>query len=378
MCLFWASLARRPAGQWQMQRWIVLLGVLLGAGQAWAQPSAAPSGSADPDKVWSSCTEYLPKGVAPPELIASFEERGLSGYAAWLTITVKHGPGETVMPEGFRVQRGSDAMVALREAGWVIPEPEGGVAPRIERPDPDEDAKSLTTTVALPFVPLPKEPGRHKLMLPPIPVTVARANGQVLTVCTTPKPIVIEDPIANEVDPKVRPNPPPRPQREEWVLAKQVTLAVLGATALALLLAWILRKWMRRPKVVPAKPRELPWVAAMKELDAIRNSSLLEEGQLDEYFDRVDNCVRFYLGDRYGFDGLESTSSEIRALLKRVYPPIVKIKEIKRFLEDTDLIKFTELTARREDCDEVSARAEVIILGTVPPGTARAPQRRAA
>jgi hypothetical protein len=343
---------------------------LLGAGVARAQTSAPssvpPAGSAE-RKVSTSCTPYVPKGATAPEMETSLEPHGLSGYAAWLTVKITHGPGETVMPEGFRIQRGSDEMLALREAGWVIPEPEGGVAPRIERPDSDEGQR-LTTTVTLPFVPLPKEPGRHQLFLPPIPIAVGRANGQVMTLCTAPQGIVVDDPIANEVDPKVRPNPPPRPQREEWVLAKQVTYAVLGAIALALLLAWLLRRWMKRPKPVPVKPRELPWVAAMKELDAIRTSALLEEGQLDEYFDRVDNCVRFYLGDRYGFDGLESTSKEIRAILKRVYPPIVKLKDIRRFLKDTDLIKFTELKPTREDCDEVTLRAEAIITGTIPPG----------
>ena len=36
-------------------------------------------------------------------------------------------------------------------------------------------------TVEIPFVPLPKDPGRHLMTLPPVPITVARANGQVMT-----------------------------------------------------------------------------------------------------------------------------------------------------------------------------------------------------
>jgi hypothetical protein len=305
---------------------------------------------------------------------ASLEPRGLTGYAAWLTVTILHGPGETVMPEGFRIQRESEAMKALRAAGWVIPDPAGGAAPVIEREEGEAEVK---TTLRLPFVPLPEEPGRHRLVLPPIPITVARASGQVMTLCTPPSTMQVDDPIANELDPDVRPNPPPRPQREDWALARQVTYAVLGAIVLALLLFWLLRRWARRPKAVPQRPRELPWVAALKELDAIRGSSLLAEGRLDEYFDRVDNCLRFYLGDRYGFDGLESTSAEIRAVLKRVYPPIARFDEIHRFLEVTDLIKFTEMRPASEDCLDVTTRAEAIIVTTTP-ATRPADERRAA
>jgi DNA-binding response OmpR family regulator len=47
--------------------------------------------------------------------------------------------------------------------------------------------------------------------------------------------ILVEDPIANELDPKVKPNPEPRPQREEWVLAKQVAAGLLIAAVTALI-----------------------------------------------------------------------------------------------------------------------------------------------
>jgi hypothetical protein len=219
----------------------------------------------------------------------------------------------------------------------------------------------------IPFVPLPKDPGRSAMVLPPVPIALSRASGELVTVCTRPHEIVVEDPIANEIDPKVKPNPPPQPQREEWVLAKQVSIGVLAGAALALLLAWLIRGFLRRPKVVPAPPPKLPWIAALEELAAIRRSSLLAEGRTGEFFDRVSDCVRHYLGARYGFDGLESTTDEMRALLKRVRPPVPVLPEIGGFLSDCDLVKFARVQPTEEDCLEALGRGETIVQRTTPP-----------
>ncbi len=330
----------------------------------------APSADAG-TKVWSSCAEYLPKGATRPQLEAQLPTRGMSGYAVPLTLVVTHGRGETVMPGGFRIQRGSDAMRALEESGWVIPESDGGAGPVIDRPQISGTEKTVTTTLILSFVPLPEEPGRHRLTLPPLPISVGRANGQVMTLCTEPQTITIDDPIANELDPKVKPNPAPRAQREDWPLARQATIGVLAAIALAILLAWLIRKAQQRPKVEPPKAKVLPWIAAMKELAEIRGSTMLADDQHDEYFDRVSECLRRYLGDRYGFDGVESTSAEIRLMLKRVYPPVTNQEQIDRFLDDTDFIKYAEVKPTRDDCAQSIDRAEDVVRKTTPAAAVR-------
>lgn len=346
------------------------LGLLLGAADISAQPAPPPSagatGAPQPGAITASCTEHVPKGAPRPELRATLPARGISGYEARLEVVLEHAPGETVLPEGFHVQRDSDAAKAIERAGFVIPDPDGGAPPRIET---RRGESKSTTTLSLPFVPLPKEAGRHELVLPPIPIAVARANGEVMTLCTEPKPITVEDPIANEAEPKVRPNPPPRPQRETWQTAKQVFYGGLAALLVAALLSWLVHRWLSRPKVVPPVPRPLPWIAAMTELEAIRRSSLLAEQRHDEHFDRVNECVRRYLGERYGFDGLESTTDEIRRLLSRVRPRPAELERIVGYLEDSDLVKFADLEPSREDCVGGWERAERIVRVTTPAPT---------
>lgn len=350
------------------------LGLALAAGWAAALAGAlcawdAGAQDAASQRTWASCSEHVPPGATRPEIKEVFPERGLSGYAAHLEVTVTHGKGETVLPEGFKIQSASDAAKALSSAEFVIPDPDGGAAPSIHV---EHGESTSTSKLLIPFVPLPKNPGRNMMVLPPVPIAVARASGELVTVCTAPHPIVVEDPIANEANPEVRPNPPPRPQREEWVLAKQVAIGLVIAAVTALLTVLFIRRWKSRPKPAPVVPTKLPWIAALEELDEIRRSSLLADQRTGEYFDRVSDCVRKYLGARYGFDGLETTTDEMRALLRRVYPTVPVINDIGDFLGDCDLVKFARVEPAEDDCLRALSIGETIIRKTIPPPMTRA------
>jgi hypothetical protein len=320
-----------------------LLGALAGLGLS-ALALATPALGEEPPKTWTSCTEHLPKGAQRPELHAELPAKGTIGWASTLELSLKHGKGETVLPEGFRLQPSSDAAKALSESGFVLPDPRGGAAPALTR-----DPSGESTRVSIPLLTLPKQPGRQLLRLPPLPVVVARANGEQLTLCTGALTITVEDPTASEPDPKVHPNPEGRPQREPWELARRLTWGILLGILLTLLGLWQLRRWRRRPRPEPLVKPKLPWLAALEELEALRQSSLLAEGQTGLYFDRVSDCLRRYLGARYGFDGLESTSDEIRRLLGRVRPPVTELPAIVAFLGDCDLVKFARLVPGESD-----------------------------
>jgi hypothetical protein len=334
----------------------------------------------DAGKVWASCVEHVPKGATRPTIEEHFPDRGLSGYAASLEVTVKHGKGETVLPEGFRVQGSSDAAKALAAAGFVIPEGDAGSAPSISSgasgptasgapkgaPVDAAGAASAATKVTIPFLILPKEPGRNAMVLPPIPIAVRRASGELVTVCTRAHRILVEDPIANEVDPKPRSNPPPRVQREPWVMAERVAMGAVGGALLTLFFAYLYLSYRRRPKPEPYVEPKLPWVLALEELAEIGASTLLADGRTDEYFDRVSNTVRKYLGGRYGFDGLESTTDELRALLKRVRPKVVELERIGAFLAECDLVKFARMVPTENDCLAALARGEELVHKTMP------------
>jgi hypothetical protein len=214
---------------------------------------------------------------------------------------------------------------------------------------------------------LPSEPGRHTLTLPPLPIVVARASGDVVTVCTKPHTVIVDDPTASTPDAQPHANPTPRPQREEWVaLERALAWAALGV-AVGSLLAWAVVRWRKRPKPVPPPPPpRVPWEVALERLDEVRHAGLLETSRFAEFFDRVNDAVRQYLGARFGFDGLESTTDETLAALRRVPSFGIPMPELAGFLQQCDLVKFADLTPTHAECERALVEAERVVRATMP------------
>lgn len=323
-------------------------------------PSTPPA--ADATSIGTgTCIERIPEGKTPPKLNETFPSRGKSGHAATLVVKVTHLKGEEVLPGGFRIADG-EGLEALKRAHLTLPDPEGPARPVITR-----NSEGTETEVKLSVVPLPPEPGRHELTLPPLPISVARASGQVLTVCTKPHPITVEDPIANTPDPKPKPNPPPRRQLEEWELLKRLVYGGLVALVVGVVAAWLFTRWRKRPRPLPLPPPPRPaWEVALEELHDIRHAGLIRQQRFSEHFDRVSDAIRQYLGDRFGFDGLESTTREALTVLEKVTPPIESMDKVQAFLRQADLVKFARLTPSEDECELALSRGEEIVRSTMP------------
>jgi hypothetical protein len=315
----------------------------------------------------AECVETGPSGAERPKLVDAFPTRGTSGYAATLHVVVTHGKGESVLPRGLELQGDSDAAKALKAAGFAIPDQDGGSAAQLSSVDLDPKTGQRQTTLDLPLVVLPPEPGRHTLSLPALPVSVARASADVVTLCTKPHAIVVEDPTASIPDAQPKPNPAPRPQREEWVaLERGLSWGLLGI-ALGAVIAWLVYRWRKRPKpVVPPPPPRPPWEVALERLDQARHAGLLETKRFSDFFDRVNDAVREYLGARFGFDGLESTTDETLASLRRIPRFDLPIPEIAAFLQECDLVKFADVTPTLEECERALVQAERMVRTTTP------------
>jgi len=323
-----------------------------------ASPALAPSGAAD------TCVERLPEGKSRPQLREEISGRGTSGHAHRLRLVIEHGPGETVLPGGFQLQAGGSELKALENSHFFVPDPNGSAAPRIDR---KSGGNASQTTVDLWLVPLPDKPGRQELTLPPLPIAIARASGELMTLCTAPHPVVVEDPIANDPNAKPKANPPGRPQIEEWTTAKYVTIAAAIALLVGALLAILIGVWRKRPKVAPPPPPQRPpWEAAMEGLYDLRHSGLLADLRFAEFYDRGTDIVRRYLGERYGYDGLESTTREALAALRNVGLPLEVWVKIQEFMQDADLVKFAKQAPTEAECLGLLDRAEYLVSSTVP------------
>lgn len=364
-----------------MRRALVLLAVVIAPATAHAaDPLDAGAGAGDSTY---GCVESIPRGAQKPILLEHFPTRGTSGWAATLSITVRHGKGEKVLPSGLNLSHAGDAKKLLKEAGFAIPEQDASAGAQIWTEKEDPQKPGAVTHLELPLVLLPPNAGRNTIVLPRLPVAVARANGEIMTMCTMPHPIVVDDPIANVPDAKPVPNPPPLVQREEWTaLKKALGWGALGL-ALGSVIAWFVYKRVTKPKPPPPPPPPRPpWEVALEKLDEVRHAGLLEVQRHAEYFDRVSDAVRGYLGARFGFDGLESTTDEILASLKKrgggfirmdegapsstMPAPGVPLDDIARFLRECDLVKFAKYTPSPEECAKALASGETIVKTTMP------------
>ncbi len=378
---------RRPAVMAATSGTLLLLGSVLAAGSAGAQaatqagtqaagqggvqaevqggsPDAGVAALAPPQRpAPSACVEHIPEGKARPALVESFPERAKAGYAAPLRLEIQHGLGESVLPGGFKLQLDGPEGKALTRAQFLIPSLEGPAAPRITRTRSEGGA---TTTVELSFVPLPKEAGPHTLTLPSVPIAIARASGELITLCTSEHEVRVDDPTANLVQATPRPNPGPRPQLEVWTAAKNVVLGALLALPLGALIAFAISRWLRRQRPLPPPPPPRPaWERALEALAAVRARRLIEQGLTTQHFAEVSQAVRDYLGQRYGFDGLESTTREILEHLgpRRLEADLAQ--QIERLLRRADLVKFANLTPERAECEIVLEDAESIVRRTM-------------
>ncbi|HEY1533608.1 MAG TPA: hypothetical protein VGF76_06305 [Polyangiaceae bacterium] len=341
-------------------------------GGAPTAPNAAPSAPASAAAVGSAsvdssngeqCVERIPAGKERPKFSEKIAARAISGHVLTLDVVVEHGKGETVLPTGFHLLSDSAEAKALEREGFALPDAEGAAGPKLERVEQGERA---TTTVHLSVVPLPPKPGRHELILPPLPIAVSRASGELLTVCTAPHAVLVEDPIANTPNPSPKGNPAARRQLEIWTAAKHAALVALIALLVGAIAALLISRWLRRPKKVPPPPPPRPpWDVALEALHDIRHAGLTGEGRFAEIFDRVSDVLRRYLGDRYGYDGLESTTREALGSLRQITPQIDDLGGIETFMRDADLVKFARLTPSEGECLDLMARAENIVTRTI-------------
>jgi len=336
---------------------------IVGALAALAAVTAAASTRAE-DAAPAACQETWSKERARPSVIERLPERGTSGHVAWLSIEIEHGSGEQVLPGGLELAAEAPEVRLLRAAEFLLPDQTSEVKPSLTRKEAGARAK---TEIRLPLIPLPKAAGRHVLSLPPLPIAVARASGEVQTICTRGAKITVEDALAGVASAEPSPDPDPRPQHELWQAARDLAVALLIALPTALLLAFLFLRykdaWKKAPPPVPPRP---PWEIALSRLQALEQEGLLGRHEFEAFLDGVVDTLREYLGSRYGFDGLECTTREILRQLEQRAPDFGGVTDVRGLLQRTDLVKFARRLPSLEECSDAIEQVRRIVRTTTP------------
>jgi hypothetical protein len=161
---------------------------------------------------------------------------------------------------------------------------------------------------------------------------------------------------------------PIRSWRLVWILLGLLAAGLLG---------WALVKWLRRPRpeVVVVKPLAPLDVRTREALDALRAQGLPDKGHVKDFYFRLSEIIRGYLGERYGFEALECTSPELFASLRKLRTPGLPEEQLMRFVSESDLVKYAKAEASPESCAASLAFGYELIEKTyVPPAAPPSPQ----
>ncbi|MGM0574199.1 MAG: RDD family protein [Myxococcota bacterium] len=201
--------------------------------------------------------------------------------------------------------------------------------------------------------------------IPPIEVVWRRSDGTSGSVSTERLLARVHGRLEDVQDPALAPAPPPAPViATNWPLiwGLSVVGAAAGAALLTLLLLRVLRG--RLEAALPSPPPRPANEVALERL------AWLDEAELEptERYARTVDVLREYLGGRYGFDGLDTTTNELMARVEREDLRGVTPAEIRAVLEDGDLVKFARLRPPEEDARALADRIRrVVEITWVPP-----------
>lgn len=145
-------------------------------------------------------------------------------------------------------------------------------------------------------------------------------------------------------------------------------LVVAGLVVIWLGLGLLLRRH-RPPEELPSRLQELPpprraHEIARERLQAIVDDDLLRQGRVHEYFTRISETLREYLGNRYGFFALDLTSAELIGELRDRITPGLDVEALTRALSEADLVKFARLEPTDAMCSFAIDSAYAVVEAT--------------
>ncbi len=193
---------------------------------------------------------------------------------------------------------------------------------------------------------------------PPLEVTVTDGQGGLQKVWAAPAAVSIAS-VLQEGDTALRDIKPqaalPLPAAWPWIVAD------LAAVAVAAVVIWQVRR-----RVQPIMDPRLAHEIALDGLAAIDGLALPEKGHFKQHYTLVSDTVRIYVERRFGVPALERTTGEIRAdLAGSAMSPEAAALFI-AFLQESDLVKFSEWAPDVQSAHQLLARGRMIVEATKP------------
>ena len=128
---------------------------------------------------------------------------------------------------------------------------------------------------------------------------------------------------------------------EDWY--GLIACSFLALPLLGLLIYLIIRIRDNKPIIrkIKVEPKLPPHQAAMKEIERIKTEKVWQKGEPKEYYTELTDALRTYIKDRFGFNALEMTSTEIIDKLLEMKDKEA-ISDLRELFQTADLVKFAK------------------------------------
>ena len=128
---------------------------------------------------------------------------------------------------------------------------------------------------------------------------------------------------------------------EDW--QGTIILSLLAFPLLALLIYFIIRIRDNKPIIrrIKVEAKLPPHVLAMKNIEKVKEEKVWQKGQSKEYYTELTDIIRNYIKERFDFNALEMTSSEI---IEKLIEDNNKedLNDLKALFQTADLVKFAK------------------------------------
>ncbi|HCM41405.1 MAG: hypothetical protein A2Z97_11065 [Bdellovibrionales bacterium GWB1_52_6] len=247
-----------------------------------------------------------------------------------------------------------DPLPELQEQGWLL----------TSLSKQEENQKEFRFEAA------PLKPGT--LILPSLPLrdqagkAFARTNPFSLQIASSIKP---EDQKPSEPAPL---RPPLLLNFPVWVAFAGVLLLIALVVGAIFAFRKLRKKQLTPARVAPIKPVLPEDEEALAALKALETGGPLSRGHFKAHYFGLSEILKAYLGRRYRFDALESTSREILlALEKRQRLSEAALDRLEILFEKLDLVKFTDhIPIPSEGIDLLREARELVLTTRRPPAPA--------
>lgn len=159
--------------------------------------------------------------------------------------------------------------------------------------------------------------------------------------------------------------PPLEIERDIWEIIWPILIAIGGVLLIVFVIVMIKR--IRAGKgILPKfeKPPRPPHEVALEELDKLRQSTLLAEGEIKQYYIQLSDIIRNYIEGRFYIIALEMTTTQLIDNMKRDQIEPETIDAVQDFLSICDMVKFAKYKPPIEEIESATQSAYDIVHKT--------------